>query len=141
MAVLKKDLHRQLALVRGVNPVATASSAQTGATFDRAAAGDDAANVAVVFYFGTYTDGTWTPGLEESDNDSDWTATTSYVGTLSAVDSATNEDNVIQAVSYTGSKRYVRGVLAETANGTTGILFACMYIGAGGSVNQSLEAG
>lgn len=141
MASVKKDLHNQLALVRGVNPVATGSTAQTGATFDRAAAGDDAPSVAIVFYFGTYTDGTWTPGVEHSDDDSSWSATTDYSGSLTAVDSATNEDNVIQAVSYTGSKRYVRGVLAETANGTTGILFSCLYVGAGGSVNQALEAG
>lgn len=141
MAVVKKDLHNQLAIIKGVNPVVTGSTAQTGATFDRAAAGDDSPNVAIVFYFGTYTDGTWTPGVEESDDDSAWSAATSYSGTLTAVDSATAEDDVIQAVSYTGSKRYVRGVLAETANGTTGVEFAMLYIGAGGSVNQALEAG
>lgn len=148
MATLKGDLHRQLALVRGTNPVATGSTAQTGSTYDKAASStagkpDGANAVAVVFYFGTYTDGTWTPSLEESDDNSAWTAVAAadQVGTLTAVDSATAEDNVIQAVSYIGAKRYVRGILAETVNGTTGILYACLYIGAGGEYNTSVEAG
>lgn len=143
MAQLKHDLHRQLTLVRGTNPVATASSAQTGATFDRGAAGvgKGSNSLAVVFYFGLYTDGQWTPKLEESDDNSAWTdvAAADVIGTLSTVTSTSN-DNVIQACSYNGSKRYVRGSLVETSNGTTGIVYACMYIGAGGAVNSALEA-
>lgn len=145
MASLKGDLGKQLAFVRGTNPVATASSAQTGATFDRgiggAKAGDGNSAVAVVFYFGLYTDGTWTPDIEESDDDSSWTsvAAANRVGTLSAV-SSTATDAVIQVCSYTGSKRYVRGVLAETVNGTTGVQYACLYVGAGAEGNTTLEA-
>lgn len=69
---------------------------------------------AVVFSVGTVTDGTHTPKLEESDDNSSWSdvAQADQEGTLSDLVSDTN-----QRVGYKGAKRYLRAVL--TVSGAT----------------------
>jgi len=68
----------------------------------------------LVFHPGTITDGTHTPKLQESDDDSTYTdvATADQDGTLADLAS-----NVIQRVGYKGAKRYLRGVV--TVSGAT----------------------
>ena len=64
--------------------------------------------VAVV-QFGTWTDGTHTPSLEESDDNSSFSAVAAadLEGAFTAV-SAGGGSNTIQQVGYKGRKRYVR---------------------------------
>lgn len=70
---------------------------------------------------GTWTDGTHTPKLQESDNGtSGWTdvAAGDLIGGFSVVNSA-GGGNAVQRVSYIGNKRYIRAVLtvASATNG------------------------
>lgn len=67
-----------------------------------------------VFYAGVVTDGTHTPSLEESDDNSTFTAVAAahQQGTLAVLTA-----NVPQRVGYVGLKRYIRPVI--TAAGTT----------------------
>ena len=69
---------------------------------------------AVVFSVGTVTDGTHTPTIEESDDNSTWAnvASADQEGALSDLASDTN-----QRVGYKGAKRYLRSVL--TISGAT----------------------
>lgn len=68
----------------------------------------------VAFVVGTVTDGTHTPKVQESDDDSTYTdvAAADLLGSLSDLASTTN-----QRVGYIGSKRHVRAVL--TVSGAT----------------------
>lgn len=73
-----------------------------------------------VVQFGTWTDGTHTPSLEESDDNSAFTAVAAadLEGSFTAV-SAGGGSNTIQQVGYKGRKRYVR-VKMTIAGATTG---------------------
>lgn len=71
-----------------------------------------------VVQFGTWTDGTHTPSLEESDDNSSFTAVAAadMEGSFTAV-SAGGGSNTVQTVGYKGRKRYIRVKL--TLSGTT----------------------
>jgi hypothetical protein len=71
-------------------------------------------------HFGDWTDGTWTPKLQESDDNTSFTdvGTADLQGAFTAV-SGTSGENTLQRVGYIGAKRYLRGFL--TGTGTTGI--------------------
>lgn len=86
----------------------------------------DAATVA--FQFGTWTDGTHTPKIQESNDNSSFTdvAAGDQIGTLSAVSGA-GGSNTTQVVGYKGAMRYIRAVLT-TAAATTGALSAATVI-------------
>ncbi len=79
---------------------------------------------AVVFSVGTVTDGTHTPKIEESDDNSNWTnvALADQEGLLSDLTSDTN-----QRVGYKGTKRYLRAVLTVSAT-TIGAQVASMVL-------------
>jgi hypothetical protein len=85
-------------------------------------------SAAVLFQFGTVTDGTWTPSVEESDDNITFTAVAAgdLLGTLSAVTSSTDE--AIQKASYIGGKRYVAAVVTETVASTTGAKFSALVV-------------
>ncbi len=78
--------------------------------------------------FGTVTDGTWTPKLEESDNNSSWNdvAAGDLSGSFTATTSA--NDETVQEVAYLGQKRYLRVSVIETVASTTGALFSALIV-------------
>lgn len=89
--------------------------------------GVDLANFAsatVAFVVGAITDGTHTPSVEESDDNSNFTAVAAadLIGSLAALSSNTN-----QRVGYRGSKRYIRAV-STVAGATTGGVYAAVVI-------------
>jgi hypothetical protein len=81
----------------------------------------------VVFHSGALTDGTHTPKVQESDDNSTFTdvAAADQEGTLAAITA-----NAVQWVGYKGKKRYIRAVV--TSSGTTGCAYgASMIVGQG----------
>lgn len=72
--------------------------------------------------FGTWTDGTHTPKLQDSPDNSVWTDVVAGLveGAFVAV-SAGGGSNTIQSVGYKGAQRYIRIVLT-TSGATTGAL-------------------
>jgi hypothetical protein len=76
--------------------------------------------------FGTCTDGTYLFSLEESDDNSNYSAITPYAGSFSAV--GTSSDETTQVVQFKRTKRYVRGVIAEPSGGTTGVVCSLIVI-------------
>lgn len=69
---------------------------------------------------GTCTDGNYLFSLEESADDSTYTAITPYSGAFITITTATDES--IQVVQFKRTKRYVRGVITETSAGSTGVV-------------------
>jgi hypothetical protein len=79
-------------------------------------------------YFGAYTNGTHTPSLQESDDNSTYTnvANTDMDGTFAAVSGAGGA-NTVQRIGYRGSKRYLR-VVMTVASGATGAASAAIIV-------------
>lgn len=93
--------------------------------------GIDLANFAsatVVFVVGAITDGTHTPKVQESDDNSAFTdvAAANLIGSLAVLAANTN-----QRVGYRGAKRYIRAV-STVAGATTGGVYAAVVIRACG---------
>src|SRR5690242_5947131 len=96
-------------LKRRISPVQTLAAAARTASAN--GSGVDLAkyeSAAVVFNVGTITDGTHTPKLQESDDNSTFSdvAAGDQSGTLAALASST-----LQSVGYVGRKRYIRAVV------------------------------
>ncbi len=114
-----RDLKSNIDVVTSLAPAARTATA-SGSSADLR--GYESAVVA--FVVGTVTDGTHTPSLEESDNDSDWNAVAAadQLGTLANLASST-----VQRVGYRGGKRYIRAKVA-VSGATTGAVDAAVVI-------------
>lgn len=117
-----RDIHNQLGFATSLGPAArTATANGTGVDLSgyRAAA--------VFFHVGTITDGTHTPKIQESDDNSSFTdvAAADQSGTLAALAS-----NVNQEVAYLGTKRYIRAVSTVSGATTGGVYTALVVRGA-----------
>ena len=114
-----RDLTSNIDVQSSIDPDDYTATA-TGATVDLR--GFESAVVA--FVVGTVTDGTHTPSVEESDDDSTWTAVAAadLTGTLADLASDAN-----QRVGYRGAKRYVRAKLA-VSGATTGVQAAAVVV-------------
>lgn len=93
--------------------------------------GIDLANFAsatLVFSVGVITDGTHTPKMQESDDNSTYAdvAAADVIGTLAVLAS-----NVNQRQGYRGAKRYIRPV-STVAGATTGGVYAAIVLRADG---------
>lgn len=113
-----RDLNDQVDVALSLVPAARVNGTFNGAGVDLR--GYDSAMLVVSF--GAYTDGSHTPSLQQSDDNSSFTtvAAAELSGSLTAVSSAGGA-NSVQRVGYLGSKRYVRAVLTVTG-ATTGAL-------------------
>jgi hypothetical protein len=118
--VAKQDFKNTLAVSNSLPPAAVTATA-TGTGVDLANQG----GATVVFAGGTRTDGTHTPSVEESADNSSWSAVAAgdLLGTLSAITS-----NSIQAVGYIGSKRYIRPKVTVTGSPSTGAVYGAHVI-------------
>lgn len=123
-----RDLKSNIDIVASLAPAArTATESGTGVDLR----GYESAVVS--FVVGTVTDGTHTPSVEESDDDSTYTAVAAadLLGSLADLAS-----NVVQRVGYRGGKRYIRAKVAASGT-TTGALDAALVI-RGNAVQQPL---
>ena len=83
----------------------------------------------VVFHFGAWTDGTHTPSVTESIDNSTFTAVAAsdLDGTLTAISAAPTATNRIQKVGYIGSRRYIRANIT-VATATTGAISSAQVV-------------
>ncbi len=119
----QRDIHNEISVVSTIAPVASITATTTGTTVDLA--GYRAA--AVVLHVGTLTDGTFTPTVEESADDSNWStvAAADLSGSFPAITTA--NDAAIHEVSYLGSKRYIRLLMTETV-ASAGAFFSAVVV-------------
>lgn len=120
-----KDLDKSINSTISLAPAARSANTTVNGT------GVDLAGferTAVLFIVGTVTDGTHTPKLQESDDNSSFSdvAAGDQSGTLAALASTTTQE-----VGYLGAKRYIRAVLT-TAGATTGAVSCAQVIRSGG---------
>ena len=114
-----RDLKSNIDIVASLAPAARTATASGGGADLR---GYESAVVA--FVPGTVTDGTHTPSVEESDDDSTYTAVAAadLLGSL-----ATLASNVVQRVGYRGGSRYIRAKIT-VSGASTGALDAALVI-------------
>lgn len=118
-----KDIRSNLELVKTINPAAYTSD-QTGAGVDLSGFNGAMAIVQV----GAITDGTHTPKLQESDDNSTFTdvvAADLQAGT-GAVGLAVATANTTQTVGYKGAMRYIR--VYVTSSGATGAIYGAQIL-------------
>ena len=109
-----KDLHSQIVVGTAIALTAVANGEDVaGVAIDRQ--GSD--GLEIIFQVGAYTDGSVTPLIEESDNDSDYTAVADADLTNTEASAALSAAGV-SSIGYVGFKRYVRAT-AVTAAGST----------------------
>jgi hypothetical protein len=118
-----RDLYNRVDAAASLHPAARSASANgTGVDLQ----GYEACEVVVEF--GAWTDGTHTPKIQESDDNTTFTdvAAADQLGSFTAVSSAAGQ-NAVQRVGYRGSKRYLR-VVMTVAGATTGALSAAQVL-------------
>lgn len=119
----QRDLNKEISVVTTIEPAAAVTATTTGAGVDLAGY----RSAAVVLHCGVHTDGTFTPTVEESDDNSSFStvAAADLSGSFATVTSST--DQIIQEVGYLGSKRYIRLLMTETV-ASTGAFFSAVVV-------------
>lgn len=117
------DLKSNIDVVQDIAPAAKTATAHGGgadmAGYDQAVA---------IFDAGVITDGTHTPALEESDDNSTFTAVAAgdLIGAFAAVTSSSG-GSAVQRVGYIGTKRYIR-VTTTVSGATTGGVYGTVIV-------------
>lgn len=118
------DLDNTVTVTGAINPATQATNATVnGSSVDLSAAGYRDPRVLLVAGLGSRTDGSFTFSLEQSDDDSSYTALSPFSGSLAAVAAA----NTRRTASYVPTKRYVRAKSVSTAV-TTGAIHHALVV-------------
>ena len=111
---INKDLHNQVSVGVAIALTAVANGEDVvGSAIDR----QGSEGLEIIFQVGAYTDGSVTPLIEESDNNSDYTAVADADLTNTEASAALSAAGVSK-IGYIGAKRYVKAS-AVTAAGST----------------------
>jgi hypothetical protein len=127
-----KAIHYNIAPVQLSAPAARTTTV-TSAAFDREAQDTLAAPyeaLEILLETGAYTDGTFTPKLQDSPDNSTYTdvAAANILGAFTAVSSSAGQ-NKIQRVAYVGTQRYVKCIVTVTGSPSTGMVMGITGIG------------
>ena len=122
--MLMQDLKNNVLPVQSIAPAVRTNGTVNGTGVDLF----DYGSAAILFEAGAWTDGTHTPSVEESDDNSTFTAVSAgnLHGSFTAL-SGSGQQNAVQWVGYKGSKRYLRAKLV-TGSATTGALSAMTIV-------------
>lgn len=118
---MSKDLYNNLLVKQTIVPaVRTATATGTGTGVDRKEDGCDYQSALVVVVTGTITDGTHTVEVQDSDDNTTFTAVAdAYLqGAEPAIVAA--DDNKVFEVGYIGLRRYLRVVVTVSGSPATG---------------------
>ncbi|WP_159941835.1 MULTISPECIES: hypothetical protein [unclassified Nocardiopsis] len=121
---MRSDLNSSLSIAGTLPPAArTATANGTGADIT------DFRAVAALVHIGAWVDGSHAFSLEESDDNTTFTAVDAgdLVGSLPTVTDAT-EDDTVHALGYFGTARYLRVVVTVTGSPATGLLSSASVI-------------
>lgn len=116
----RADLNKEVATATSLAPAARTSTANgTGVDLQ------NYGSAMVVWNVGAITDGTHTPSIQESDDNSTFTAVAAadLSGTAVALVASTNQE-----IGYTGTKRYIRAVTTITGSPSTGGVYAALVV-------------
>jgi hypothetical protein len=113
----------------GLAPATIATNTTTsGLTVDLNSSSQFFKTAMLAFRTGTVTDGSYLVTMEESPNDSDWTAVAAadIQGSISAITSSGGSDKIYE-LGYVGSMRYVRCKVVSSAT-TSGAAVAAVWV-------------
>jgi hypothetical protein len=112
--------------LQSLAPVARTASAN-GTSIDRAQSGADFQDALVIVSTGAITDGTHTVAVQESDDNSTFTAVADadLQGTEPAI--GQDDDNAVFVIGYVGSARYLR-VAVTVAGASTGGVYGATVV-------------
>jgi hypothetical protein len=122
---MNRDLNNSISSAVTIAPAANRTADTNGSGVDLAGY----RSAVAIVQFGTVTDGTWTPKLEESDSSGSGysdVAASDLSGSFTATTSS--NDETTQEVAYLGSKRYIRVSVIETVASSTGALFNAVIV-------------
>ena len=125
MSAIKRDFENQVSAKRAL-VAATYTTTTTGDVIDT----QEHKRGVFVITPGTRTDGTHTPSLLESDDNSTYSAVAAADITKALV---AITSNTVQAFAYQGGKRYLK-LLATVGGATTGAVYSATYVGLLGRV-------
>jgi hypothetical protein len=119
-----RDIRNKITENHSLEPAVRPTGTYNGAGVDLS--GFNAAMA--VIYFGAYTNGTHTPTLEHSDDNSVFAVVPAaeLEGSFTAV-SAAGGANTVQTVGYKGSRRFLRAVMT-VASGATGAASCALIV-------------
>ena len=132
---VSKDLHNQVSVGVAIALTAVANGEDVvGSAIDR----QGSEGLEIIFQVGEYTDGSVTPLIEESDNNSDYTAVADANLTNTEASAALSAAGV-SSIGYVGFKRYVRATAVTAAASTlsVGASFVKFGLRLQGTVNPS----
>jgi hypothetical protein len=114
---INKDLHNQISVGVAIALTAVADGEDVvGAVIDR----QGSEGLEIIFQVGAYTDGSVTPLIEESDDDSEYTAVADADLTNTEASAALTAAGVSK-IGYVGSKRYVKATAVTAAASTLSV--------------------
>jgi hypothetical protein len=132
---INKDLHSQIGVGVAIALTAVANGEDVaGVAIDR----QGSEGLEFIFQVGAYTYGSVTPLIEESDNNSDYTAVADADLTNTEASAALSAAGV-SSIGYVGFKRYVRATAVTAAASTlsVGASFVKFGLRLQGTVNPS----
>lgn len=132
---VSKDLHNQISISVAIALTAVSDGEDVaGTAIDRQ--GSD--GLEFIFQVGAYTDGSVTPLIEESDNNSDYTAVADADLTNTEASAALSAAGVSK-IGYIGAKRYVKASAVTAASSTLSVGATAIKFGLRlqGTVNPS----
>lgn len=118
-----RDIKNNVDVASSLEPALRATGTSNGSGVDLQGYG----SAMMVVHFGAYTNGTHTPSLEHSDDNTTFTAAAAsdMDGSFTAVSSSAS--GTTQRVGYRGSKRYIRAVMT-VASGATGCYSGALVV-------------
>lgn len=117
---MKRTIYNTLVAKQTIAPAAARTLSTTGQSVDLLVDGDAARSTMVVVHTGVVTDGTHTVELQDSPDNSTWTAVADEFlqGTEPAITSSNDER--VHEIGYTGHKRYLRVVVTVSGSPVAG---------------------
>lgn len=125
---MRRSVYNTMVAATTILPAAARTTTTTGATVDRMMSSGGFRSAMVVVHAGTVTDGTHTVEVQDSPNDSDWTAVAAEFlqGAEPALTSSNDEQ--VHEIGYTGHQRYLRVVVTVSGSPATGGVYSAVVL-------------
>jgi len=125
---VRSSLYNVALAKSSILPAGPRTTTTTGATVDRMTDEGGFRSALIVLHVGTVTDGTHTVEVQDSPNNSDWTAVANdfLQGTEPALTSSNDER--MHEIGYTGHQRYLRVVVTASGTPSTGGVYGATIL-------------
>lgn len=125
---MRRSLYNVALAKSTIVPAGARTTNTTGTAVDRMTDEGGFRSALVVVHTGTITDGTHTVEVQDSPNNSDWTAVDStYLQGSEPAIGASNDDTIFE-IGYTGHQRYLRVVITVSGSPATGGIYGATIL-------------